>query len=94
MRGRVVTTDALLKQRTVAVQIVEQGGDYVLLVKEGQSLTYEGLAYWLERSAPYDWPDGEAHACEWHHGRLAPWQITTSTALNDCLESLGLAQVT
>lgn len=75
LRGRLVTTDALLKQRTVAVQIVEQGGDYVLPVKEDQPLTYEAIAYWSERAAPYDWPDGEAHACEEHHGRLTQWKI-------------------
>jgi len=93
LQGRVVTTDALLTQHTVASQIVEQGGDYVLPVKENQPLTHEAIAAWFERPAPYDWPNGEARVYEKGHGRLTRWQIETSTALNDYLEWPGLAQV-
>ena len=73
LQGRVVTTDALLTQHTVASQIVEQGGDYVLPVKENQPLTHEALAYWFEHPVPYDWPNGEARVCEKQHGRLTQW---------------------
>jgi predicted transposase YbfD/YdcC len=93
LQGRVVTTDALLTQHTVAMQIVEQGGDYVLPVKENQPLTHEAIAYWFERPAPYDWPNGEARACEKQHGRLTQWQVETSTALNRYLKWPDLAQV-
>ena len=36
LRGKIVTTDALLTQRKIAVQIVEAGGEYVLPVKDNQ----------------------------------------------------------
>lgn len=36
LEGRVVTTDALLTQQSVAAQILEQGGDYLLVVKNNQ----------------------------------------------------------
>jgi hypothetical protein len=36
LEGRVVTADALLTQREVCQQIVEEGGDYVLPVKDNQ----------------------------------------------------------
>ena len=36
LRGKIVTTDALLTQRKIAIQIVEAGGEYVLPVKDNQ----------------------------------------------------------
>jgi len=36
LEGRVVTADALLTQREVCEQIVEQGGDYLFPVKDNQ----------------------------------------------------------
>lgn len=36
LHGKIVTTDALLTQRKISIQIVEAGGGYVLPVKENQ----------------------------------------------------------
>ncbi len=36
LRGKIVTGDALLTQRTISIQIVEGGGEYVFPVKENQ----------------------------------------------------------
>jgi len=36
LEGRIVTMDALLTQRQIAQQIVDAGGDYVMVVKENQ----------------------------------------------------------
>ena len=36
LEGRIVTMDALLTQRHVAQTIVDQGGDYVMIVKDNQ----------------------------------------------------------
>ena len=36
LQDRVVTMDALLTQRHVAQTIVDEGGDYVMIVKENQ----------------------------------------------------------
>lgn len=93
LQGRVVTTDALLTQQSVVAQIVKQGGDYVLPVKENQPLTHQAIAAWFDHSAPYDWPNGQARVWEKRHGRRTHWQIETSMALNDYLAWPELAQV-
>ena len=36
LQGKIVTTDALLTQRKISIQIVEAGGEYVLPVKDNQ----------------------------------------------------------
>ncbi len=43
VNGRVFTMDALLTQRTIARQIVDQGGDYVMALKGNQSTIYEAV---------------------------------------------------
>ena len=53
LRGTVVTADAMLAQRELARQILSQGGDYLMAVKENQPRTYEAIAelfevrYWM-----------------------------------------------
>lgn len=93
LQGRVVTTDALLTQKPVAAQIVDQAGDYVLPVKGNQELTYEAIDYWFASTPPCACPNGAAQLIEKKHGRLTRWTIETSTALNDYLAWSGLAQV-
>jgi predicted transposase YbfD/YdcC len=93
LQGRVVTTDALLTQKTVAAQIVDQGGDYVLPVKGNQALTCQAIETWFEGEPPATHPHGEAQVIEKQHGRLTRWTIETSPALNDYLEWPNLAQV-
>ena len=44
LQGRLVTGDALLTQRAVSTQIVAQGGDYLLLVKDNQPTLHAELA--------------------------------------------------
>lgn len=43
LRGRLVTTDALLTQREVAAQVVASGGDYLLPVKDNQPTLHADL---------------------------------------------------
>jgi hypothetical protein len=42
--GRVLTMDALLTQREIAQAIVDQGGDYVMVVKENQPRLHQDIA--------------------------------------------------
>src|SRR5256884_5308591 len=44
LEGRVMTMDALLTQRHVAQTIVDQGGDYVMMVKENQPQLHAAIA--------------------------------------------------
>ena len=43
LEGRVVTMDALLTQRPIAQQIVDAGGDYVMMVKDNQPRLREDI---------------------------------------------------
>jgi predicted transposase YbfD/YdcC len=43
LRGKIVTSDALLTQRTISIQIVEGGGEYVFPVKENQPQLLEDI---------------------------------------------------
>jgi predicted transposase YbfD/YdcC len=74
IRGCVVTTDALNTQKSVAAQIMQQGGDYVLALKGNHGLLHEEVLEffnWLSQR-----PGGLAAGCqdniqtqEWKHGR-------------------------
>ena len=41
LQGALVTIDAMGCQKEIAEQVIEQGGDYVLAVKENQPTLYE-----------------------------------------------------
>jgi len=43
IRGCIVTTDAMSCQKATAAQIISQGGDYVLAVKENQKNLYDDI---------------------------------------------------
>lgn len=45
-----VTIDAIGTQTEIAGQIVEQGGDYLLEVKENQSHLYQDLEYLFQKA--------------------------------------------
>ena len=92
LRGRVVTGDALFTQKNVTQTIVENGGDYVLPVKNNQELTYEAIEMWFEAPVSHHLPNPVAEVIEKQHGRLTHWRIETTTALNDYLDWPGLAQ--
>lgn len=44
VRGCIVTCDALNTQKGLAAQVLEQGGDYVLALKENHALLYDEVA--------------------------------------------------
>ena len=92
LRGRVVTGDALFTQKNVTQTIIENGGDYVLPVKNNQELTYEAIEMWFEAPIFHHLPNPVAELIEKKHGRLTHWRIETTTALNDYLDWPGLAQ--
>lgn len=74
IRGCVVTTDALNAQKSVAAQIIEQEGDYVLALKGNHGLLHEEVLDFFEWLSQR--PGGLAQGCEekvqtqeWKHGR-------------------------
>ena len=93
LEGRVVTTDGLLTQKEVAETIVEEGGDYVLPVKDNHPATREAIAEWFaEAPAPYEEANQTAQRVEKGHDRLVTRRLETTTVLNDYLDWQGVAQ--
>jgi predicted transposase YbfD/YdcC len=73
IKGALVTIDAMGCQKEIAKQIVEQGGDYVLTVKDNQPQLKEDIEACFEKAyekqcknVEYDWYETE----ETGHGRL------------------------
>ena len=92
LKDRVVTMDALLTQRHVAQTIVDEGGDYVMIVKENQPQLRADIE--LVFTLP---PAGDrqetARTVDIGHGRIEQRNITTSEALVGYSHWPGLAQV-
>jgi predicted transposase YbfD/YdcC len=92
LKDRVVTMDALLTQRHVAQAIVDEGGDYVMIVKGNQPQLRADIE--LVFTLP---PAGDrqetARTVDIGHGRIEQRNITTSEALVGYSTWPGLAQV-
>jgi DDE_Tnp_1-associated/Transposase DDE domain len=50
LKGTIVTSDALNCQRTIAQQIVDQGGDYALALKGNQNTLHDDVTLFFGRS--------------------------------------------
>ena len=97
-RGRVLTGDALFCQRRLCRQVLDAGGDYLLVVRENQPALHADLALL------FDPPPGvaalplldrrEAVTLERGHGRTHDRRyLVASTDLNTYLDWPGVAQV-
>jgi predicted transposase YbfD/YdcC len=82
LNGGTVTIDALGCQKTIARQIVQQGGSYVLAVKDNQEQLHSDIADTFRYVAADDW-QGVVHqhvrTLEADHGRIETpdyWLIT------------------
>ncbi len=97
LQGCVVTTDALLTQRKLCRQIVEQGGHYLMEVKDNQPLLKEDIAYlfedppWTRMEKPQEYQ--RFTSVDKGHGRLERRILEASTTLNDYLDWPHLQQV-
>jgi hypothetical protein len=84
LKGRVVTFDALHTQRKTAEQVLRQGGDYFMVVKENQPELYADIKLLFG-----DPPAGEEFARSLRRGRhgdrLEERTLLASTALNEYL---------
>lgn len=73
LHGCIVTIDAMGTQKTIAHQIVEQGGDYVLALKGNQGNLFEDVQQIFEQAKAKNF-EGIDHdfyeTCEAGHGRL------------------------
>jgi predicted transposase YbfD/YdcC len=92
LKGKVITVDALLTQVEVAQTILDQGGDYVMVVKGKQP----GLLAQVEGAIAgvdfYTQAPQTAITVEGGHGRIEQRQIITTSVLADCGVWPGLDQ--
>jgi predicted transposase YbfD/YdcC len=73
LHGCVVTIDALGCQKEIARQIINQGGDYMLALKENQGTLYEDVTLFFEeaRAAAFTTvPHGSHREVDGGHGRV------------------------
>ena len=83
LSGCLVTIDAIATQTEIARQIVEQGGDYLLAVKENQGRLYEDLDYLFQLERQQDFrqsPFTYAKQVNKNHGRLEVRQCWATSA--------------
>ena len=93
LEGRVVTTDALLTQRSLAQTVLEHGGDYLLVVKDNQpTLRWEIETVFSDEAALAD-TIATAEQVSQHGGRVEARRLAASTALVGYSDWPGLAQV-
>ena len=101
LEGAIVIADAMHTQKTMARQVVDDGGDYILTVKNNQSRTRWAIEKLfvhevcnLQKGASLSKDFQMAMKTEKGHGRIEKRTIMTSTLLNDYLEEWPyLAQV-
>jgi predicted transposase YbfD/YdcC len=93
LEGRVVTMDALLTQRQIAQQIVEAGGDYVMVVKDNQPRLLEDIQTVFASPRLAEETRTVAETMDCGHGRIEQRRLETSDILEGYNDWPGLAQV-
>jgi predicted transposase YbfD/YdcC len=97
VRGKTVTGDAMLAQKTLSRQIVEAGGDYLWIIKDNHPTLREEIeTYFTAARLPAfaAREDFRAYtALDKGHGRIEQRTLTASVSLNDYLEWPYLEQV-
>ena len=91
--GRVFTMDALLTQKDFAQQIVDGGGDYVMIVKGNQPQLQEEIATVFALGPAPAEQRQQAHTVEVGHGRIEQRALTSRDVLAGYSTWPGLAQV-
>ena len=92
VKGKVITTDALLRKRTFCSEVIERGGDYLQPVKKNQKELLEAIKT-LFQDVPETTSEDTLHpilkepiyvykTVEKSHGRLETRCIIASTSLN------------
>jgi predicted transposase YbfD/YdcC len=79
LRNTVVTVDALNCQRAIAQQIVAQGGDYALALKDNQKTLHDDVRLFLDDPATTGLTT--ARSVDADHGRIETRTATVSTAI-------------
>jgi predicted transposase YbfD/YdcC len=85
LHGCIVTIDAMGCQKEIARQIVEQGGEYLLALKENQGTLYEDVALYFQECRPRPGEEGDHgrhREVDGGHGRVEIRCCTTVGAID------------
>ena len=93
LEGRVLTMDALLTQRAIARDVVERGGDYLLVVKDNQPTLRADIALLFEAPGDDAAAMTRARSTDRDHDRRERRALQASAALVGYLDWPGAAQV-
>jgi predicted transposase YbfD/YdcC len=94
LKGTVTTMDALNTQRPTAQLIIDQGGDYLMVVKENQPTLYADIKTFFEGTFLPQEDDRHTHGYSRKgHGRLETRTLTCSAGLSGYLDWPGAKQV-
>jgi predicted transposase YbfD/YdcC len=93
LEGRVVTADALHTHAEVARAVLDRGGDYLLPVKENQSVLRSDIALVFAHSKELADTITQAQTTDQHGDRIEARRLRASTALAGYVEWPGHAQV-
>jgi len=94
LQGKIITMDALLTQRKVAQQIIEGGGNYVMMVKGNQPQLLSIVEGALQGVAFHCQQARRASSVDSHHGRIEEREIVVSSVLSGQQEIWpGLQQI-
>ena len=93
LKGTVITADALYTHEDLAQQILDQGGDYFLVVKGNQPRLQEDIAFCFDQNplpGEERWETVRHHK---GHGRIETRRVISTEVLNDYLRMPGVGQV-
>lgn len=82
LQGKIITMDALLTQRKVAQQILEGGGNYVMMVKGNQSQLLSTIEGALQGVEFHSQKASQSKSLDCHHGRIEERSIVVSSVLS------------
>lgn len=93
VKGRVITVDALLTQVKVSQDIIDRGGNYVMIVKENQKGLFDDVKTIFDGPSSHllrKWTD---ETIDIGHGRIEQRVLTSSDELKGYSDWPGLCQV-
>jgi len=93
IENRVITMDALLTQTAIADQIVNRGGDYLMVVKDNQAELRKWISALFEQTIWLREAVSSAQTKDAGHGRIETRELSASSSLSDHDLWPGLQQV-
>jgi predicted transposase YbfD/YdcC len=99
LKGKVVIADAIQTQRSFCLEVLRQGGHYVLWAKENQSALLDDIRQFFE-PPPYvpgwhqpEWPRTVATTCSKGHGRLEKRTLSLIAEPESFIDWPGVQQI-